>query len=144
MKLRRMRCAWKCSTWATGEEGVRDVAQLIEYRTGTLPTQVRFPGAARDFLPESTFGADSLTVSVHPQCAIACIYTCAPVKVPVVHARVRWIMETLKKTQKNMHCRLSSATLSQLAFPREANPNFPWEKSHRDDTVVKKKVKVKK
>ena len=28
-----------------------------------------------------------------------------------------------------MHCRLGSATLSQLAFPGESNPNFPWEKS---------------
>ena len=26
-----------------------DVAQLVERRTGTLPTQVRFPGVARDF-----------------------------------------------------------------------------------------------
>ena len=26
-----------------------DVAQLVEHRTGTPPTQVRFPGAARDF-----------------------------------------------------------------------------------------------
>ena len=45
------------------------VAQLVERRTGTLLTQVRFPGAARDFylLQESTFSADSLTVSVHPR-----------------------------------------------------------------------------
>ena len=28
-----------------------DVAQLVERRTGTPPTQVRFPGAARDFSP---------------------------------------------------------------------------------------------
>ena len=26
-----------------------------------------------------------------------------------------------------MHRRLGSATLSQLAFPGEGNPNFPWE-----------------
>ena len=26
----------------------------------------------------------------------------------------------------------------QLAFPRESNPNFPWEKSQWDNTVVKK------
>ena len=68
-----------------------DVAQLAEHRTGTPPTQVRFPGAARDFLPESTFSADSLTVSTpHPHpCAVACIYICAHVKDPVVHVRVR-------------------------------------------------------
>ena len=35
-----------------------------------------------------------------------------------------------------MHRRLGSATLSQLAFPGERNPNFPWEKSHWDNTVV--------
>ena len=26
--------------------------------------------------------------------------------------------------------------LLQLAFPREGNPNFPWEKSHLDNAVV--------
>ena len=30
----------------------------------------------------------------------------------------------------SMHPRLGSLTLSQLAFPGEGNPNFPWEKSH--------------
>ena len=46
------------------------VAQLAERRTGTPPTKVRFPGAAREIFPpspESTFSADSLTVSVHPR-----------------------------------------------------------------------------
>ena len=36
----------------------------------------------------------------------------------------------------SMHHRLDSATLSQLAFPREGNPNFPREKSHWDNAVV--------
>ena len=40
-----------------------------------------------------------------------------------------------------MHRRLGSATLSQLAFPGKGNPNFPWEKSHWDNTCVKKKKK---
>ena len=31
------------------------VAQLVERRTGTAPTQVRFPGAARDFSPNVNF-----------------------------------------------------------------------------------------
>ena len=44
-----------------------DVAQLVEHRTDTPLTQVRFPGAARDFfLPELTFSANSLTLSIHP------------------------------------------------------------------------------
>ena len=37
-----------------------------------------------------------------------------------------------------MHPRVGSATLSQLAFPAEGNPNIAWEKSHWDNTVVKK------
>ena len=39
-----------------------------------------------------------------------------------------------------MHRRLGNATLSQLVFPGEGNLNFTWEKSHWDNTVVKKYV----
>ena len=39
------------------------------------------------------------------------------------------------------HSRLGSAILSQLAFPRECNPNFPGDKSHEDNTVVKEMCK---
>ena len=79
-----------------------DIAQLLEHRTGTPLTQVRFPGAARFVclfvfsLPESTFSADSLTWVRTPPCAIACNNICAHLKDPVVHVRVRWIVETLK------------------------------------------------
>ena len=45
-------------------------------------------------------------------------------------------METLTQTP-SMHRSLGSATLSQLAFPQEGNPNFLWEKFHRDNTVAK-------
>ena len=41
-----------------------------------------------------------------------------------------------------MHPRLRSATLSQLAFPGEGNPNFLWEKSHWDNIVVKKRETI--
>ena len=37
-----------------------------------------------------------------------------------------------------MHRRESSATLWQLAFPGESNPNFQWEKSQYDKRVLKK------
>ena len=37
-----------------------------------------------------------------------------------------------------MHRRLGSATLSQLTFLEESDPNFPWEDIN---TVVKKKKK---
>ena len=43
-----------------------------------------------------------------------------------------------------MHRRLGSATLSQLAFPGENNPNFPWDISQWDNTVVKKKKRKRK
>ena len=39
-----------------------------------------------------------------------------------------------------MHSRLGSASLSQLAFPTESNPNLPQEKFHSDKTVLKSKV----
>ena len=41
----------------------------------------------------------------------------------------------------SVHRRFGSATLSQLAFPEEGNPHSPWEKSHWDNIVVKKKGK---
>ena len=49
------------------------VALLVEHGAGKLLTWVQLPSAARDFLPESTFGADSLLVSIQPPCAFACI-----------------------------------------------------------------------
>ena len=65
-----------------------DVAQLVEHRTGTSPTQVRFPGAARDFSPRVNFQC-RLSYGVRtPPCAIACNYDCVHVKDPVVHVRV--------------------------------------------------------
>ena len=39
-----------------------------------------------------------------------------------------------------MHRRLGRATLSQLAFPKETNTNFPWNKSQQDNTVWLHKV----
>ena len=67
-----------------------DGLSWIERRTDTQPTQVRFPGAAQGiFLLESTFSADSLTVSVYPPCAIARTYVCVHVKDPVIHVGVR-------------------------------------------------------
>ena len=53
--------------WDVAQGG--DVAQLVEHRTDTSPTQVRFPGATIFFfflIPESAFSADSLTVFLHP------------------------------------------------------------------------------
>ena len=56
---------------------VGDVVQLVELRTDTPPTQVRFPGEAKDFSPRVNFQCTlSHGVRTHP-CAIACIFICA-------------------------------------------------------------------
>ena len=77
--------------WGCGSVG-------LGHPTGTLPTHVRFPGAARDFSVRVDFQC-GLSCGVRtPPCAIACIYICAHVKNCVAHVRVRWIMETLKRS----------------------------------------------
>ena len=61
------------------------IAHLVKRPTekpGVILTRVRLPGAARDFLSESAFSADSLKVSVQPPCAVACIKICVQVKNP--------------------------------------------------------------
>ena len=57
------------------------VAQLVKRRSGKLLTQVRFPGAQGIFLPESTFSADSLTVSVHPHVQSQALTTVRTLKI---------------------------------------------------------------
>ena len=67
-----------------------------EHRTGTPPTQVRFPGAATDFSPKVNFQC-RLSYSVRtPPCAISWIYICAHVKDPAIHVKARRATETLK------------------------------------------------
>ena len=57
-----------------------------------LLMQVRFPGAARGFLPRVNFQC-RLSFSVRtPPCAITCNNICAHDKDPVVDVRVWWIM----------------------------------------------------
>ena len=81
------------SAWC---HGVGMKLSWSEHRTGAPLTQVRFPGAARDFSPRVNFYC-RLSYGVRtPPCAIACINICVHVKDPVVHVRVRWSMETLK------------------------------------------------
>ena len=71
------------------------VAQLVEHWIATLPTRVRFSGAAGDFSP-TQLSVQTLLQCLYILCAIVCIYICGQVKDPVVHVGVRWIMETLK------------------------------------------------
>ena len=66
-----------------------DVIQLVEHRTGTPLTQVRFPCAARIFCPRANFQC-RLSYGVRtPPCAIACFNIRTHVKDPAVHVRVR-------------------------------------------------------
>ena len=84
-----------------------------------------------------------LSYSVHtPPCATACINICVHFKDPIVPINVWWIMETLKHPAWTLGW---VARLSQLAFLRESNLNFPWGKSQCDNTIVNKKnEKIKK
>ena len=90
------------------------------------------------FLPESTFSADSLTVSLHPcvqshtLTAVCTLRSCSPCQSLVDYGNTK---------TPNRHRRLGSATLLQLAFPRESNLNFPWGKPQWDNTVLKIKNK---
>ena len=66
---------------------------MVEQRTCISPTQVRFPGAAKDFSRRINFHC-RLSYGIRtPLCAIACICICAHVKDPVAHVRGRWITE---------------------------------------------------
>ena len=57
--------------FASSMSNIGDVAQFVERRTGTSPTQVRFPGAARDLSPRVNFqyrlsyGVRTLRVQSH-------------------------------------------------------------------------------
>ena len=99
-----------------------------------IPSQVRFPGAARDFSPRVNFQSRLAFGVRPPACAIACIYTCAHVKDPVVHVRIRWIMETLKHPACTVGwvARLYRSWLS----PGKATRISHGKKSHWDNTVV--------
>ena len=87
--------------------------------------------AQTQYTPHKSFRRDYIS-----RCKYVCKnITYAHVKDPAVHVSVRWIMETLQ-----IHMRHRLGVLSQLAFLREGDPNFPWEKSQWDNTVVKKSV----
>ena len=76
-----------------------------------------------------------------PPCVIACINVCAHVKDPVVHTCQSSVDYGNTKTS-SVHQRLGSATLSEFAFPEESNSYFLWQKSQKDNTVVKKGIKL--
>ena len=98
-----------------------NMAQLVECHTSSLLKQNQFSGAARDFSPWVNF-----------QCRLRYNVCTPPWSVHTL--KILWSMSspmdygnthTQKKKHISMHCRLGNATLSQLAFPGESNPNFP-------------------
>ena len=113
-----------------------DVAQLVRASdrhatdAGSIP--LLWQGI---FLPDSTFSADPLTVSVHHR-AQSCMHlhpcvrerSCSPCQSSVDYGNTK---------TPSMHPRFGSATLLQLAFPGDGNPNFLWEKWPWDNTVIK-------
>ena len=117
---------WGCSLVAGASDRHADGAGWI-------------PRCGKGFFSQSRLSVQTLLRCRTRPCAIACIYICMHVKDPVVHQSSEDYGNT--KTP-SMHPRLGSATLSQLAFPGEGNPNFPWEKSLGDNTVVKSKKVV--
>ena len=110
---------------------------MVERRTGTLPTQVRFPGAAREFSPKVNFQCRLFYGVLAPPCAVACVNICAYVKDHVVC--VKSSMDYSNTKTPSMYRMLGSATLPQLVFLGESSRNFPWEKPQWDNPVVKEK-----
>ena len=110
-----------------------NVAQMVRAVDHHAPDASSIPQCCKGLFSRSQLSVKTLTCVCTPPCAVACINICAHVKDPVVHVRVRWIMETVKHPA----CTVGwVARLLQLAFSGESNPNFPWEKSHWDNTVV--------
>ena len=87
------------------------------------------------FLSESTFGADSLIRIRTPLRAIACINIGAHVRDHIVRVRIRWVLEALKHPACTVGwvARLCRSWLS----PGKEHPNFSWEESNWDNTIVK-------
>ena len=66
-------------------------------KSGAVNARSTSPAWRGIFLPESTFSADSLTVSVQPLSAIACLDTCAHVQNPK-----HWQPYTIVWTHENI------------------------------------------
>ena len=105
-----------------------DVAQLVVRRTDTSLTQVRLPGEARDFSPKVNFQSRFCYSVRTPSCVVVCIYICGHIKDPVVHVRIRWIMETLKQlactvgwVARLCRCWLSPGKATRISYGRTPN-----------------------
>ena len=116
----------------------REVAQLVEHRSDTPLTLVRFPGFGKGFFfPGVNFQCRfSYGVCTYPR-EIACINFCVHVRDPVVRVRVRWITEALKHSSCTVDwvARLCHSWLSQGKATRISH----WRKFRWANTVVKSK-----
>ena len=69
-----------------------DAAQLTERRTGSPLREIRFSRFGKGFFSQTLLRCPDKS----SPCATTYINICAHVNDPVVHVRVRWIMEPLK------------------------------------------------
>ena len=105
--------------------GEENVVQLVECWTSTPLRQVWFPVRPGIFLPESTFSADSLMVSVHPHVQP---HALSPCQSSVDYGNTK---------TSNMDHRLGSMTVA-AGFLQGKQPEFTTGEIQRDNTVVKK------
>ena len=101
---------------------------MVERRTGSSLTQVRFPDAGRNYSPRVNFQCRLFYGVRTPPYAITCINICAHVKDHVVRIRVRRVMETLKHSACTVgwvarlcHSWLSLGRATRITLGR--NPN---------------------
>ena len=73
--------------------GCSSVGRVLDQHAAEVDS---IPWCSKGFFSQSTFSADSITVSVHPLCATTCMKICSHDKDPVIHVRVQWIMEKQK------------------------------------------------
>ena len=88
-------------------------------------TRVSFPAAARDFLPESSFSADSYGVRTAPVCNRMLQHQCTRLTIP----NAGWVPfctlfghAKIVRTPVEMG---SAALAAAAALPRQGDPNFP-------------------
>ena len=114
-----------------------DVAQLVTASDRHTADAGSICLVARDFSQKINFQCRLSYGVWMPQCTVACINICAQVKDPC-----QSLADYGNTKTASIHPWLGGAILLKLAFPGEGNPNFPWENSHWDNTVVKKKKTV--
>ena len=113
-----------------------DVAQLVRASDRHAADAGSIPRCGKGFLSHSQLSAQTLSYGVRtpPVSNRMHLHLCArersrsPCQSSVDYGNIK---------TPSMHPMLGSATLLQLAFPGEGNPNFPREKCNWENTVVK-------